>query len=254
MQSGPPVLFVRSGLTARVTLSRASQRNAVDLPMCLMLRDCFENVDSDPATRVVLLEAEGSVFCGGADLKERQDKDAQWVRRRRLAAFAAYSAIERCSKPVVALVQGPAIGSGCEMALACDFIVATSNATFRFPEPQWGTIGATQRLQRAVGARLAKDLLFTGRTLAAKEALSCGLISRIVDPDQLAETGRDIADSIAAAPELAIRLTKQAVDLGGRTDLDAGIRIELAEIDHNLTGGVWWGGIDGFLESHQKKT
>lgn len=241
-----PILVRQDGPVARVVLNRARARNALNLPMCHALREAFETLDADTATRVVMLEAEGPVFCAGADLKERQGKDEIWVRKRRLAAFAAYQAVERCGKPVVALVQGAVVGSGGEIAMSCDFIVASSAASFRFPEPQWGTVGATQRLQRVIGKRRAKELLFTGRTLPVEEAYGLGLVARIVTPEALGSTGDEVAKAIAAAPPLAMALTKQAVDLGEEATLDIGIRMELANIERSLAAGEWRRGIDSF--------
>ena len=113
--------------------------------------------------RLVFVRGNGPVFCGGADLNERKGKSEEWIRERRMSAFAAYGALESLPMPCVALVHGAAIGSGVEIAAACDFIVATPSATFRTPEAQRGTVGATQRLPRILGKRLAKDLMFTGR-------------------------------------------------------------------------------------------
>ncbi len=242
-----PVLLACTGAIARVTLNRPQARNALDLPMCLALRAAFETLDTDADVRVVLLDAAGPVFCAGADLKERQGKDEAWVRSRRLAAFAAYDAIERCSKPVVAVVHGPCVGSGGEIAMACDFVVASHAATFRFPEPQWGTVGATQRLQRAIGKRRAKELLFTGRAMPAEEAHGLGLVARLVD-DAAAAAG-EAAAAIAKAPALAMALTKQAVDLGEEVALATGIRIELAAIERMLADGGWRRGIESFAGS-----
>ncbi|MBN8943252.1 MAG: enoyl-CoA hydratase/isomerase family protein [Rhizobiales bacterium] len=241
-----PVLISQRGKVARVTLNRPGARNALDLPMCHALREAFERLDGDAAVRVVLLDAAGPVFCAGADLKERQGKDEAWIRRRRLAAFAAYEAIERCGKPVVALAQGPVVGSGGEIAMACDFIVAASVVTFRFPEPQWGTVGATQRLQRVIGKRRAKELLFTGRAMPVEEAFGLGLVARVVAPEALQSTGEAIAADIAKAPPLAMSLTKQAVDLGEEVALANGIRIELAHIERCLAAGEWRQGIEAF--------
>ncbi|WP_158880236.1 enoyl-CoA hydratase/isomerase family protein [Amycolatopsis anabasis] len=231
---------------ARVVLARPAARNAVDLPMCLRLREVFEEIDADGGVRAVLLSAAGPSFCAGADLRERTDKDAAWVRRRRIASFAAYSAIERCRHPVVALVHGAVVGSGGEIVLAADFAVAAEDAVFRFPEPHWGTVGATQRLPRAVGKRRAKELLFTNRPVTAAEARELGLVNRVVPGERLAETGTEIAHTIRQAPPLAIALTKRAVDLGHETDLDRGIRIELAAIEHGLADGGWRDGVDAF--------
>lgn len=231
---------------AHVELTRPRARNAVDLPMCRQLRDVFEELDADDGIRVVLLSAQGPAFCAGADLKERTGRDAAWVRRRRLASFAAYEAIEQCRHPVIALLHGAVVGSGGEITLAADFAVAAESTTFRFPEPRWGTVGATQRLQRAIGKRRAKELLFTGRALPVGEALGLGVVSRVVPDDQLADTGAEIAGSVAEAPPLAIALTKRAVDLGGETDLDRGIRIEMAAIEQCLSDGGWRDGVDRF--------
>ncbi|MBZ6080152.1 enoyl-CoA hydratase/isomerase family protein [Streptomyces olivaceus] len=231
---------------ARVRLARPRARNAVDLEMCLRLRDVFEDLDADDDVRVVLLSAEGPAFCAGADLKERAGRDAAWVRRRRQASFAAYDAVERCRRPVVALVHGAVVGSGGEITLAADFAVAAEDTTFRFPEAHWGTVGATQRLQRVIGRRRAKELLFTNRVMPADEAADLGVVTRVVPGDRLARAGEEIAASIAGAPPLAMALTKRAVDLGGETDLDRGIRIEMAAIEQCLADGGWREGVDRF--------
>ncbi|MFI2332302.1 enoyl-CoA hydratase/isomerase family protein [Nocardia rhamnosiphila] len=238
-------LAVADGI-ARVELVRPEARNALDLPMCRQLREVFEEIDADEDVRVVLVSARGPVFCAGADLRERTGKDAGWVRRRRVASFAAYAAIEQCRVPVVALVQGAVVGSGGEITLAADFAIAAEGTVFRFPEPQWGTVGATQRLQRAIGKRRAKELLFTNRALDAAAAADLGLVTRVVPPGRLAGTGEETARTIAKAPPLAIALTKRAVDLGAETDLDRGIRIELAAIEQCLADGGWRDGVARF--------
>ncbi|MBB5956979.1 enoyl-CoA hydratase/carnithine racemase [Saccharothrix tamanrassetensis] len=247
--SGTEVLVEIADGIASVVLNRPRARNGLNLSMCRALRSAFEQLDSADDVRVVLLRANGPVFCAGADLKERVGRDASWVRRRRQASFAAYEAVERCSKPVVALVQGPVVGSGGEIAMSCDFVVASSAATFRFPEPHWGTVGATQRLQRVIGRARAKELLFTNRVMSAEEAHRVGLVARLVEPDRLDAAGAEVAAAIAAAPPLAIALTKQAVDLGAETDLDRGIRIEMAAIERNLADGGWRTGVAHFSGS-----
>ncbi len=128
--------------------------------------------------------------------------------------------------------------------MACDFILASRKASFRFPEPQWGTVGATQRLQRVIGKRRAKELLFTGRAMPVDEAYGLGLIARIAE--DVAAVANDIAAQIAKAPALAMALTKQAVDLGEEVALSTGIRIELAQIERILADGEWRKGIENF--------
>lgn len=244
-----PVALRREGHVARVVLARPEARNALNLPMCQALSAAFHEIDRDPDIRVVLVEGEGPVFCAGADLKERKGRDAAWIRQRRLASFSAYSTIERCTRPVIALVQGPTVGSGGEIAMSCDFIVAASDASFRFPEAHWGTVGATQRLQRVIGVSRAKELLFTAREMPATEAHALGMVARLVEPSRLGEEGMAIALKVAGAPPLSMALTKQSIDLGSRTDLESGIRIELAAIDRVLADSGWQSGVDRFLKT-----
>ena len=141
--------------------------------------------------------------------------------------------------PCVALVHGAAIGSGCEIAAACDFIVATPDATFRTPEAQRGTVGATQRLPRILGKRLAKDLMFTGRALTADEALAAGLVARI-SPDLETER-KTIADAILKASPLALRLAKRSIDRGIETDPPGARQAEIEAIEEQLAAGEWMG-------------
>lgn len=235
-----------SGKRADVVLSRPEARNALNLQMCEDLVQAFAMIAANGQVALVVLRAEGKVFCAGADMKERDGRDEAWVMMRRRAAFRAYDAIAACAVPVIAQVQGPLVGSGGEMAMSADFIVASHAATFRFPEPQWGTVGATQRLQRVIGIARAKELLYTGRIMDADEAFCIGLVTRLVAPEALSGTVSEMADRILQAPTLAIRLTKHCVDAGGRTDLASGIAIELAAIDRLLTESDWRAGVARF--------
>ncbi|WP_217578693.1 enoyl-CoA hydratase/isomerase family protein [Mesorhizobium sp. GbtcB19] len=254
MSESATVVCRREGHVAHVVLNRPQARNALNLQMCIDLRHVFEDLDGDKDVRVVLLTSSGPVFCAGADLKERVDKDERWVLDRRRASFAAYDAIARCRKPVVALTQGPVVGSGGEILMSCDFAIASEKTTFRFPEPQWGTVGATQRLQRVIGKARAKELLFTGRVMPVEEAYARGLVARVVPHADLTRIGDEVVADIAAAPPLAVALTKQAVDLGYETDLANGIRIELAAIERCLANGGWRDGIKKFVDQSEAET
>jgi enoyl-CoA hydratase/carnithine racemase len=231
---------------AVVSLNRPQARNALDLPMCHRLTEVFQDIDADPSIRAVLLRAEGPSFCAGADLKERQDKDAAWVRLRRIASFAAYDAIAACTRPVIALVHGNIVGSGGEIAMSCDVIYASESAVFRFPEAHWGTIGATQRLQRVIGKRKAKELLFTNGSLPAVQALDLGLVQAVVSDQGLAEHGLQQARLMAAAPAQSMELTKKAIDMGEQVTLAQGINIEMSFIEQNLASGQWKDGVERF--------
>ena len=147
------------------------------------------------------------------------------ARARRLAAFAAYEALESLPMPVIAVVHGPAIGSGVEIACCCDFVVATPQATFATPEASRGTLGVTQRLPRIIGKQLAKDMMFTGRRLVAGEAQVAGLVTRIVETVALESAIADVAKAIVAAPQTALRLGKRCIDQGTALDLRGGLAL-----------------------------
>ena len=230
-----------TGGVATITLNRPESRNALNLAMCEELRAAATGAAADPAVKLVLIRASGSVFCAGADLKERQGMGEAQVRERRMRAFAAYAAIEALPMPAIAVVEGQVVGSGCEIAAACDFIVATPTATFRVPEAIRGTVGATQRLPRILGKRLAKDLLFTGRTLSAEEAERHGLVARLVEPAKLEAALAEIIKTIAEAPAQALRLAKRCVDRGVELDPKGALETEIAAIEEQLAAGEWMG-------------
>lgn len=223
-----------AGGVATIALNRPEVRNALNLEMCDALIERVKTLDA----HLVFVRGNGPVFCGGADLNERKGKSEQWVRERRMRAFAAYAALEALPMPCIALVHGAAIGSGVEIAAACDFIVATPGATFRTPEAQRGTVGATQRLPRIIGKRLAKDLMFTGRALTAQEARDAGFVARIGDLD---EERRAIAESILKAPPLALKLAKRTIDRGIELDPQGALGAELEAIEEQLAAGQWMG-------------
>jgi enoyl-CoA hydratase len=222
---------------ATMALNRPEVRNALNLEMCDVLLDTARKIVQNEA-RLVFIRGNGPAFCGGADLNERKGKSEAWIRERRMRAFAAYGAIEALPMPCVALVHGAVVGSGVEIAAACDFIVATADATFRTPEAQRGTVGATQRLPRIIGKRLAKDLMFTGRPLTAAQARDAGLVSRIGDLDV---EKRAIAEVILKAPPLALRLAKRTIDRGVELDPKGALQAEIEAIEEQLALGQWMG-------------
>jgi enoyl-CoA hydratase/carnithine racemase len=222
---------------ATIALNRPEVRNALNLEMCDALLDASRKI-TENQVRLVFIRGNGPAFCGGADLNERKGKSEEWIRERRMRAFAAYGALEALPMPCVALVHGAVIGSGVEIAAACDFIVATPDATFRTPEAQRGTIGATQRLPRILGKRLAKDMMFTGRMLTAAEARDAGLVSRIGD---LETEKRAIAEAILEAPALALKLAKRTIDRGVELDPQGALQAEIEAIEEQLAAGQWMG-------------
>jgi len=235
------VLYSVENGVATIRLNRPDSRNALNLAMCDGLAAAAKSASNDPAVKLVLVRANGPAFCAGADVKERQGMTESQVRARRQKGFDAYAALEALPMPVVAVVEGPAVGSGCEIASACDFIVATPAASFRTPEAIRGTVGATQRLARVLGKRLAKDMMYTGRTLTAEEALAHGLVSRLVAPEKLEEAIASIAKAIAEAPQYSLRLAKRTIDRGVELDPRGALAAEIEAIEEQLASGQWMG-------------
>jgi enoyl-CoA hydratase len=231
-------LKVVDGGVAMLALNRPEVRNALSLGMCNDLLRLTKEI-SNQEIRVVFIRGNGPAFCGGADLNERKGKSEEWIRERRLRAFAAYGALESLPIPCIALVHGAVIGSGVEIAAACDFIVATPSASFRTPEAQRGTVGATQRLPRILGKRLAKDLMFTGRALSAEEARAAGLVARVVE--DLHKEATLIGEAILKAPPLALKLAKRTIDRGLELDPAGALQAEIEAIEEQLAAGQWMG-------------
>ena len=229
------ILYSVSGTVATLTLDRPDARNALNEAMCEDLRRVAAAVD--PGIQIVFVRGNGPVFCAGADVKERAGMSLDRVRARRLKAFAAYHAIESLPMPVVGVVHGVALGSGVEIAAACDFIVATTDATFGTPEALRGTVGATQRLPRVLGKRLAKDLMFTGRRLTATEAQAAGFVARVVAPDKLEHELANISQAVLVASAQAIRYAKQCIDRGIELDPQGALGLELMAIEAQLASG-----------------
>ena len=197
-----------------------------------------------------LMQSLSQVKSARASFVERKDMSIDDVRNRRLRGYAAYNAIEALPMPTIGVVHGAAIGSGSEIAAACDFIIATPQATFSTPEALWGTVGATQRLARVLGKRLAKDLMFTGRKLTAEEARTAGLVTRIVEAGKLDEALADIATTIGKASAAGLRQAKRCIDQGSELDPRGALAVELLAIEENLAqdaqGDTWRTRMAGF--------
>jgi enoyl-CoA hydratase len=231
------LLYSVQGAVATITLNRPDARNALNGAMCEELRRAAAMAGDDVNIRLAFVRGNGPAFCAGADVKERAGMSAHEVRVRRMKAFAAYEALESVPKPVVAVVHGAALGSGVEIAACCDFVVATPDAVFGTPEALRGTVGATQRLPRVLGKRLAKDLMFTGRRLTAAEAQAAGFVARVVAPGKLEHELANISQSVMVAPANALRLAKQCIDRGIELDPRGALAVELAAIDEQLAAG-----------------
>lgn len=248
MSDQPAVRLTIEGAVATILLNRPDQRNALNMQMCVELEAASRQAEAATEVCIVVVRGAGPSFCAGADLKERRTMTEDQVRERRRRAFAAYAALEALTKPSLAVVHGPAYGSGAEIATACDFAIAGTAATFCYPEATRGTVGATQRLPRIVGPRMAKDLMFSGRVIDAAEALRLGLVTRVVADAELAATLDGVIATIAKAPPLALRLAKRCIDRVPFTDAAGALANEVAAIEEALMADEWRQGAEAFAK------
>jgi enoyl-CoA hydratase len=218
---------------ATLTLKRPDRMNALNNALKHEMGVALDRVQRDESIRVLILTGAGDkAFCAGADIKERSGTDptpAAFIsaQRQTQALFGRIAALE---KPVIAALNGVALGGGLEIALCCDIRIAAAGAKLGLPEVNLGVIpagGGTQRLPRLIGAARAKYMIMTGRTLTAAEALALGLVDEVVAAESLALRACDLAASLAAKPPLALRFAKQVIDQGLQTDIGSGLEYEL---------------------------
>ncbi|MEV0264223.1 enoyl-CoA hydratase-related protein [Streptomyces sp. NPDC050617] len=203
--------------------------NALDAATQDRLRELAEEATRREDVRAVVIWGGEKVFAAGADIKEMRDMDHAAMVARARDLQGAFTAVARIPKPVVAAVTGYALGGGCELALCADFRIAAENAKLGQPEILLGLIpgaGGTQRLARLVGPSKAKDLIFTGRQVRADEALTIGLVDRVVLAEEVYGQAHAWAARLAAGPAIALRAAKESVDAGLETDIDTGLAIE----------------------------
>ena len=221
-----------------VTLSRPAQANALSTAMGRDLLALWTALAADEAMRCVVLTGAGRFFCAGADLKERDGMtDAAWAEQHRLFEDMIRTQLA-CPFPLIAAVNGAAMGGGAEMALACDFAWAGEGARIGLPEAGLGIIpglGGTQNLTRAVGERRAAEMLMTGAPVDAAEALAIGLVNRVCAADDLVPQALERAALIASKAPLSVRALKAVVRTGAVLPLDQAMDLELAEYNRLFT-------------------
>ncbi|MBI44209.1 enoyl-CoA hydratase-related protein [Marinobacter lutaoensis] len=234
---------------AELIIDRPAARNALCRSLTDEMAEQLARLADDTHVRVVLLRAEGEHFAAGADLKEMLGMSAEQARATDFAGCCA--PLGSFPKPVVALVQGFALGGGCELVEMCDIVLAAENAVFGHPEVRVGTMpgaGGSQRLPRLVGMAKALDLLLTGRRMEAHEAERSGLVSRVVPTERLLEEGRQVAADLASLSGEILRLIKQTARAGADLPLEQGLRQERAAFHHSLSLPDRVEGMTAFLE------
>lgn len=209
------VEFEQRGHVAIVTLNRPEAKNAINRALEQALFDALERIDHDPGIRVGIVTARGETFCAGADLKERSNQVAG-DKQAAIAPPARESIVSRPhAKPLIAAVEGAAIGGGLEIVLACDLLVASRTATFSLPEVKWGQLatgGGLFRLPRVVPKRIALELAITASRLDAERAYSVGLVNVLCPPGEALDQAVLMAERIAANGPLAVRFTREVME------------------------------------------
>jgi enoyl-CoA hydratase/carnithine racemase len=205
---------------------------------------------------IVFTSTSERAFCAGADLKERRSmSDDDWLAQHQIMREAILR-ILRCPVPVIAAVEGHALGGGCELACASDFIVAGDRAIFALPEVARGILpgaGATQYLPRVVGAPVAKELIFTGRQFGAEEARSLGLVNHVVPAGEARSRALEIARTIAQNAPFAVRQAKKAINWGAETDLWTGLTLSFEAWDNTLHTEDRLEGVRAFNEKRKPR-
>ena len=218
------LLLERDARTAVVTINRPSVLNALNKSTLDELRRAVLDLRADPDVLAIVVTGSGDkAFAAGADLNEVAALSPEQAQAQARSGQHVFDVIETLGKPTIAAVNGYALGGGCELAMACTLRIAGDTARFGQPEINLGLIpgyGGTQRLPRLVGRGVALDLLLTGRSMGAEEALRVGLVNRVVPAAQLMETARALASELAGKPPLAARYILDAVNRGLDAPLD----------------------------------
>ncbi|MER5714893.1 enoyl-CoA hydratase-related protein [Streptomyces sp. NPDC002132] len=217
----------RHGAVVTVRLHRPHVRNALSGDLLAELLDALRPLDRDPGVGCLVVTGSEQAFAAGADIREMAGRTA--VEMAAEDYFAAWEEFADLRLPKIAAVNGVALGGGCELAMMCDLVIAGESAVFGQPEIKLGVIpgiGGTQRLTRLVGRAKAMDLILTGRTMSAREAGECGLVSRVVPDDRALPEALEAARTVASYGRAAVRAARECVDRALESGLRDGIRFE----------------------------
>lgn len=213
-----------------ITLNRPDVYNALNMAALKELRQIVEELKDCRDTRVVVITGEGNkAFCSGADLKERRSFTEDQVRQYIRVIRDTFQEVASLPKPIIAAINGVALGGGMELALACDLRIAAEHAVLGLTETSLGIIpgaGGTQRLSRLIGNARAKELIFTARRITAAEAAAWGMLSQVVDTGEALEAAMKMAATICENAPLALTQAKYAIDFGSEADLVTGLTME----------------------------
>ena len=245
------------GSVVTVELNRPEALNAMNTAMGEELLRCFDELHRDRTVRAVVFTGAGTkAFCVGGDLKEREGMTDEVWRAQHVIFETAAARVLHCPVPVIAAVEGFAMGGGCELAVLSDFVVCGETAVFAVPEVTRGIfpgIGGTQLLPRILGAPMAKEMIFTGRRVDAREAKAIGLVNHVVPAGQARVKALEIAATIADNGPTAVRQAKKAINRGGETDLETGMILAIEAYNNTVTTEDRLEGVRAFNEKRKPR-
>ena len=210
-------------------MNRPKALNALNSEVLDELDKCLDEIKANNDLRVLIITGEGRSFIAGADIKEMSDLGGLEAKAFGNKGLSVFRKIETLPIPVIAAVNGFALGGGCELAMSCDIRIASNKALFGQPEVGLGLIpgfGGTQRLQRLVGQGWAKYLIYSAENIKADKALEIGLVQDVVEVEELEERVNTLAENIAKQAPIAVKLAKEAINQGAQVDIDQAMRIE----------------------------
>tara|TARA_B100000315_G_scaffold253730_1_gene293171 strand:+ start:1047 stop:1829 length:783 start_codon:yes stop_codon:yes gene_type:complete len=251
------IIYQKSEAVAKIIINRPEQMNALNIEARREILKALEDADLDDTIRLVILSGAGEkAFCAGADIKIFLDMNAVEARKYVKLAKQVARTIECLSKPVIAAIKGHTFGGGLELALACDLIIASENAKFGQTEINVGLIpgvGGTQRLPRAVGIRIAKELIFAGGTIDAEEAYRIGLINKVVPLEEVDATVNEYVGKILSKSPLILKIAKKTVNKSFETDMFSGLDYETEAFINCFSTHDQKEGAQAFLEKRKPK-
>ncbi len=249
------IIFAIADSIATVTISRPKALNALNKKTLEELHDVFTKLDENIDVRAIILTGDGEKsFVAGADISEMVTLDSKEAEQFALAGHKAFDAIEHCSKPVIAAINGFALGGGCEIAMACDIRIAAINAIFAQPEAGLGIppgFGGTQRLARLVGRGYAKLMVLSCLQIKADEAWRIGLVEQVVQPEELTAQAHKIANSIASKSPNAVKICKKLINEGLELDLASANKLEAKGFGKAFESPEQKEGMQAFLEKRK---
>jgi enoyl-CoA hydratase len=221
--------FAKDEKVGILSINRPKALNALNTEVLQELDVALDDLKKNQEIYVIILTGEGKAFVAGADIGEMQNMTPEEARNFVTLGSKVFRKLELMDKPVIAAVNGYALGGGCELAMACDIIIASEKAKFGQPEVGLGIIpgfAGTQRLSRIVGVKKAKELIFTGKTIGAEEAEKIGMLNKVVPQEELLPYTIDMAKIIASKGQIAVRYAQKAINRGIEADMDTGNAIE----------------------------